>query len=292
MEALKRSCCTVLSLDDALTGVGNGTLPERATVLTFDDGTYDFYKIAWPILKEYGYPATVYLPTYYVDDQHPMLPIMWDYLLWQKRGSKVDARELFGNGAVFDLSDEAGRAAALQQIRSLARTEKMSGDQRHALSARLAQLLQVDFAAVCSSRILHPLTPQEIHELAQDGVSIQMHTHHHSNRSERQDYLDELRLNRERIREMTGVDPNHFCYPHGAYKQEVVDWLRDYGVQSATTCDPGMFKAEQDPLLIPRLLIQSSISDLEFEAWLAGLGSLPIYLRRPWLLLRSTFQHG
>jgi peptidoglycan/xylan/chitin deacetylase (PgdA/CDA1 family) len=281
MEALRRNRCTVLTLDDALTGIANGDLPERATVLTFDDGTYDFYKIAWPILEEFGYPATLYLPTYYVDDQHPMLPGIWNYLLWQKRGSTFDASELFGKHLVFDLSDEAGRTAAQEQIQSFAKTEKLSGHQRHELSAKLAQLLQVDFDPVCSGRILHPLTPQEIQQLAQDSVSIQMHTHHHSNRTERQPYLDEVRLNRERIREFTGLEPSHFCYPHGIYSQDAVGWLRDCGVRSATICDPGMFAAGQNPLLIPRLLVQSSISDLEFDAWLVGIGDLLNRVRRP-----------
>jgi peptidoglycan/xylan/chitin deacetylase (PgdA/CDA1 family) len=36
-------------------------LPGRAVLLTFDDGYLDFYTNAWPLLKKYGFPATVFL---------------------------------------------------------------------------------------------------------------------------------------------------------------------------------------------------------------------------------------
>lgn len=42
---------------------------DRAVAITFDDGYHDFYANAFPILQKYGFQATVYLSTRYVDDQ-------------------------------------------------------------------------------------------------------------------------------------------------------------------------------------------------------------------------------
>ncbi len=39
------------------------TLPERVTALTFDDGYENFFLSAWPILRELGVPATVFVVT-------------------------------------------------------------------------------------------------------------------------------------------------------------------------------------------------------------------------------------
>lgn len=38
----------------------------KPVVLTFDDGFHDFYNDAWPILQEFGFAATMYLPTAFI----------------------------------------------------------------------------------------------------------------------------------------------------------------------------------------------------------------------------------
>jgi peptidoglycan/xylan/chitin deacetylase (PgdA/CDA1 family) len=44
-------------------------------VLTFDDGFRDFYTTAWPILREFGFTATMYLPTAFIGDTpRPLAP--------------------------------------------------------------------------------------------------------------------------------------------------------------------------------------------------------------------------
>lgn len=42
-------------------------VPVRPVLLTFDDGYPDTYSIVMPVLKEYGFDATVFVPTYDVD---------------------------------------------------------------------------------------------------------------------------------------------------------------------------------------------------------------------------------
>ncbi len=42
---------------------GEADLPRRWVVITFDDGWRDNYTHAWPLLREYGFPATIYVST-------------------------------------------------------------------------------------------------------------------------------------------------------------------------------------------------------------------------------------
>lgn len=44
----------------------DGRLPGRLVCLTFDDGYRDFREHAWPLLKHYGFSATVFLPTDFI----------------------------------------------------------------------------------------------------------------------------------------------------------------------------------------------------------------------------------
>ena len=46
---------------------GDAALPEKPIVLTFDDGFADFYHEALPVLEQYGFPATLYVITAFVD---------------------------------------------------------------------------------------------------------------------------------------------------------------------------------------------------------------------------------
>ncbi len=41
----------------------NASLPDKTVILTFDDGYIDFYVNAYPILKKYGFSATIFIPT-------------------------------------------------------------------------------------------------------------------------------------------------------------------------------------------------------------------------------------
>lgn len=47
--------------------VHNQAVPVRPVVLTFDDGYPDTYSVVMPIMKEYGFKSTVFIPTYDAD---------------------------------------------------------------------------------------------------------------------------------------------------------------------------------------------------------------------------------
>jgi len=62
MAYLHRLGYRVLSLQDALDGLfGNGNLSHHSVVLTFDDGYDNFSQNAFPVLRRYAFPATVFL---------------------------------------------------------------------------------------------------------------------------------------------------------------------------------------------------------------------------------------
>src|SRR5262249_657873 len=64
MKALKDHGITVISMQDLLPWKrSEKNIPPRFAVNTFDDGWKSQYQVAWPILKKYGYPFTMFLYT-------------------------------------------------------------------------------------------------------------------------------------------------------------------------------------------------------------------------------------
>lgn len=268
---LKQQHINVISLDRGLRDLYAGTLPERSVVLTFDDGMCDFYREAYPLLKEFGFPATVYLTTYYSTFNRPVFDIMCSYLLWKGRGRLLQYPEILE--APVTLND-SGRAAADRKIKSFAHHQGLSGQEKNTLLASIASRLEIDYQDLCSRRILHLMTPEEVTAVIRGGVDIQLHTHRHRVSIEKERFLREIRENRAFISMHSQSKLRHFCYPGGFHLPQFIRWLSDDGVISSTTCEAGLASTASDPLLLPRLVDHTGVTGAEFMAWLAGLGSL------------------
>jgi len=68
MEVIRQLGLTVISLDDFTAWKrGEKSIPQKSVMLTLDDGWKSVYTDAYPILKEFGYPFTLYLYKNYVD---------------------------------------------------------------------------------------------------------------------------------------------------------------------------------------------------------------------------------
>lgn len=270
-QMLKEMRANVIPLDQGVQALYAGSLPERSVAITFDDGSYDFHRLAWPLLREFGYPATVYLTTYYSDFNRPVFDVMCSYLLWKGRGQLLEFPEALPSPI---LLDDNGRRVALSKIRRLAFDRGLSGREKDALLMSVATQLKIDYDRLCSKRILHLMTPHEVAAVARDGIDIQLHTHRHRVSIHREKFRREIQQNRERIAASSATVTRHFCYPGGFYLSEFAGWLRDCGVISATTCQPGLAYRKTNPLLLPRLVDHTNLSRIEFLAWITGLGSL------------------
>lgn len=253
--------------------------PERAVAITFDDGSWDFYQAAFPLLQEFNFPVTLYLTTFYTQYNRPVFDLMCAYLLWKGRHKTLDLRKLVVRGSGTDLRTAAGREAARGAIFAFAREGRLKAEVKDALLASLAKQLGVDYQSLLDQRSLHNLTADEVKQLARSGVDIQLHTHRHRTPLDRGLFIREIEDNRASIVELIGRNPSHFCYPSGVTNDLFLPWLKETGVVSATTCEVGLASRSSNPLLLPRLLDASGLTTIEFEGWLTGVAS--VLPRRP-----------
>lgn len=79
---------TVITPDELLDAwKGNGNLPKKPVIITFDDGSVDNYKNVFPILQKYNLKATIFVVT----DNVNLYP---NYMTWDQ------AREMQNSGLV------------------------------------------------------------------------------------------------------------------------------------------------------------------------------------------------
>jgi peptidoglycan/xylan/chitin deacetylase (PgdA/CDA1 family)/SAM-dependent methyltransferase len=101
----------------------NGSLPGKVVVLTFDDGYVDFATTAWPLLRKYGFGATLFVVTDHVggvaewDRAHgdPAPLLGWDELRRLARegveiGAHSASHPYLSRCSVREVVDEARRA--------------------------------------------------------------------------------------------------------------------------------------------------------------------------------------
>lgn len=271
LDQLRRGGYSVLPLGEALELLGPGKLPKRSVVLTFDDGMYNFYRQAYPALRARGFPATVYLTTYYCEFNRPIFSLAVAYLLWKTTQAEWRPRGLFGFSGDYQLPSE--RHGAWLAVLRHAEREDLSGAEKDVLAQQIAESLGIDYGPIVASRRLHLMNPAEVSELAREGVDFQLHTHRHRTPTDRALIEREVIDNRQCIERLTGSTPRHFCYPNGDHKPAMSACLEQHAVRSATTCNPGLVTRRTAPLLLPRFIDTTAISPLTFEGWLTGVGA-------------------
>jgi len=271
LRLLKQSGCVVLTLSEALQRLYAKDLPERSVAITFDDGSYDFYAIAHPLLRDFNFPATLYLTTFYSSYNRPVFDVMCSYLIWKGRGSTLDLEPLIGRKDKVVLTTVAARIATTHSLMQFAYAMRLSASDKDALLIRLANSVRVDYDSLLNQRILHIMKPAEVQAL--EGVDIQMHTHRHRTPIDREKFVREIEDNRSSIKDIVGTEAVHFCYPNGYSNLAFMPWLNELGVESAVTSVPGIATTRSHRLLLPRLVDTSALSSLEFEGWLSGVSN-------------------
>ncbi|MDH6370750.1 biofilm PGA synthesis lipoprotein PgaB [Paenibacillus sp. PastF-3] len=101
--------------------LNNGSIPDNAVLLTFDDGYESFYEFAFPILKKYGYTAVNFVIVSTIDHPNPnsVPKLTWEQMREMKRdgmGFYSHTYDLHHYGIVDAEGGERPAASALLYI--------------------------------------------------------------------------------------------------------------------------------------------------------------------------------
>ena len=73
MDYLAAHNYSVISLSELLAGLKAGQLPPKPIVITIDDGFKSTFTLAYPVLKKYNFPATLFLYTNFIEKNNGSL---------------------------------------------------------------------------------------------------------------------------------------------------------------------------------------------------------------------------
>ncbi|UTA47364.1 polysaccharide deacetylase family protein [Simiduia sp. 21SJ11W-1] len=189
-----------------------GTSDDNAIAITFDDGHADFYQNAWPILKKYQVPASLYVTTGFIDNQCWLWPDLLRHILWTTANPGL----LFNGNQHLSLQNPH-RQSTWNTIAS--HCLSLASDERIAFINNLAHTLNVPTDSPPST-LYKAVTWDNLREMHAAGLEIGSHTVSHRILStlNSHELTMELRASKQRIEEQMESKINGICYPNGMRK--------------------------------------------------------------------------
>jgi len=278
LEFLRRHY-RIITLDELLRQKRAGRIEPSQAILTFDDGYYDVYAGAAPILRELDMPATFYMVTERIDSQRPTFNHLISDMILQSRLSAAHLTVPGVEGAA-RLDTQAGRVALMQRAMA---AYPLEPQRQEAFARRLAAELEVDIDDLIRRRVWHAMNADEVRELAEMGLfDFQLHTHEHKNVIDYADIAyEQARVCRERLEALTGRPARHFCYPQGFWCRETWESLERAGVETAATAQHGPNFVQTPDLALRRFLDGEDRTQVEFEVETSHLRWLWYAVRHP-----------
>ena len=231
--------CTPISLEAAIV---SKKLPPNPIVLTFDDGYKNNYIYAFPLLKKYKVPATIFVTTGFVDRTDYLWTDRLEFIIYNTNSKNVD---LYWENTklTLELSTDEQMKKTIYTIKVLLKT--LPETQKISFLDNLQNLLRVEYNWDKIPSVHLPLTWDEIREMKSSGlVSIGSHTVTHPilSKCSYEKQRRELMLSRQRIIEELGEDCTLFAYPNGKindYNHETIGLLKESGYRGAVTTGVG-----------------------------------------------------
>ncbi len=248
-----------VSLSELAAALQDGRrIPERAVALTFDDGYRNNLRLAAPILRHYGVPATLFVVTGLVGTDR----WMWGYelekmfaelplgVIGRSAGDPVIARL-----CAMGLDARVALMACCAYLKSIPHARQLE------VTARLRERLPLEVDE--DNRFL---SWDEVRELPDHGFEIGAHTVNHPILPRQPLYEAEWEIaaSGQQLEQALGRPVTMFSYPNGDTSPEVISLAGRY-FQVAVTTRPGLCSPFSSLLELPRIGAPCTLPELAFE---------------------------
>jgi len=293
MEYLSRARRPI-PLSKLLDGLGRRAVSGNAVVVTFDDGYASLLDVAYPILKRYEIPVTVFVTSRYLSTNREAWHDELQQILLEP-GTLPEHLSL----------DLEGMSLQWQAGLSIIYTEQDTIRHRHwtldsplnptprhhlfrLLFSRLLFLPETSRVRIVDELIKwsgHPqrlrpthrfLFPGELAKLASEKlVEVGAHSESHPILPElsRAQQEQEIVHSRNAIQDVIGKPIGSFAYPYGARSHDTIELLRKHGFNSACITFDDVVFPRTDPFQLPRICVGDISSDALARTLVGRLGA-------------------
>jgi peptidoglycan/xylan/chitin deacetylase (PgdA/CDA1 family) len=252
LEYLKKHC-SVLSINEAAEYLQNQKdFPPNSVVITIDDGYADAYDVAFPLLKQFGFPATLYVVTDFLDGTCWIWTDLMRFVLLNTKRQNLKIEFAHNDTVEADLTGETRKMETASRLNM--RLKRMPDEQKDSKIKEIAKLLEVEIPPLPIIDYA-PVSWRQAHEMDAENLSIESHTKTHpilTNVNQTR-INEELSASKERLEKVLGRKIKHFCYPNGNFDESIRNSVEAAGYLSAVTTVFGFNETHANPFTLNRI---------------------------------------
>ncbi len=241
---------------------------KNTCIITFDDGWADNFSYAFPILKKYQVPATIFLSTNLIGTTNWPWP---DRISYYIRYSTIDKIREIINILEDKISD-----VGVRQIYK----ESLDFKDNFLLAAHIISYLKtLSHENICLlikkiDKYFHPLgeylnvnrpwlTWDEIKEMHNHNISFGSHTHNHVILTNTSEMIarDEIIISQSILSKKLNQQITMFSYPSSYYNENILNILKDQAFKIAVTTRSQSIDKSDSLLALKRFYIHEDITN-------------------------------
>lgn len=248
---------TILELDKAIELLKSNSLPLYSLIITFDDGYKNFYDYAYPILKQNQIPATVFLPTDFIDKKIPLWVDRLEYAIGLRK-------ESFQHKIKTD--------TALRQKLKLLPENKKNEELKKIEDMNVEKL--DNFSGEKSAYA--PLEWSQILEMQNNKINFGAHTKTHPilTQLSAEETKKEITESALILKEKTGKISKIFSYPNGQpkdFNEEIKTIMKKTNFKGALTTIEGFNDKNTDMFELKRITMDKTDNFAYFLSCVSGI---------------------
>jgi len=235
----------VIPLGEAIEKLATGNLPGRAACITFDDGYIDNYTNAFPILKKYKAPATIFIATDFIGGE-----MMWNDIVIEsirKINEPIIIEEL-GLVDSGNINDEY-RISTIQKI---------IGEIKHLPPLKRAEFVSLIQEKTGFEKFSLMMNEEQLLGLHNEEITLGAHTRSHPILKSLNDLeaRKEIGESKEILEALLKDTVSLFAYPNGRpgedYTARDVDIVSSIGFKAAVSTEKRVANRTSSIYEVPR----------------------------------------